>query len=181
MAHARLFTDTREIKMFTLNTTFPISDLSEGYVNNSMEEEGGVTSMNGKLNIRPSYQRLYIRENDNIWRENLINSIICGYPINRLYFGEFMEGNEKRFEVLDGQQRLMTICEFLKGNFPVMVNNEPIYGNNMPDDIARTVRSYMVDVTICTGDEDARIKWFKRINQPNSILTEQEFLDRIPA
>ena len=54
MAHARLFTDTREIKMFTLNTTFPISDLSEGYVNNSMEEEGGVTSMNGKLNIRPS-------------------------------------------------------------------------------------------------------------------------------
>lgn len=174
MAHARLFTDTREIKMQTKNESFSIAELCEGYVNNAMGEEGGVTSMNGKLNIRPRYQRLYIRENDNVWRENLINSIICGFPINRLYFGAFAEGSELRYEVLDGQQRLMTICEFLKGNFPVMVNNEPIYGNNLPEDIARIIRKYEVDVTICTGDEDARIKWFKRINQPNSILTEQE-------
>ena len=67
MAHAKLFTDTREIKMETDNYSYSIAVLCEGYVNNAMSEEGGVTAMNGKLNIRPRYQRLYIRENDNMW------------------------------------------------------------------------------------------------------------------
>ena len=34
--------------------------------------------------------------------------------------------------------------------------------------------NYPLDVTYCVGDEDARIAWFKRINQENAILVPQE-------
>ena len=181
MAHARLFTDTRVINMITWSGTKKIKDIFEGYKNNSDTEEGGITSMNDKLNIRPRYQRLYIRENDKVWKDNLINSIICKFPINRVYFGVFEENGVESYELLDGQQRLITICEFLNGKESITINGDELAFAALPDDIKEDILNYEIDVTYCKGDEDARIKWFKRINQPNSILTEQEFLDRVPA
>lgn len=174
MAHARLFTDTRVINMITWSGTKKIKDIFEGYKNNSNTEEGGITSMNDTLNIRPRYQRLYIRENDKVWKDNLINSIICKFPINRVYFGVFEENGVESYELLDGQQRLITICEFLNGKESITINGDELAFAALPDDIKEDILNYEIDVTYCKGDEDARIKWFKRINQPNSILTEQE-------
>ena len=41
-------------------------------------------------------------------------------------------------------------------------------------DQKEAILNYPLDVTYCIGSEESRIKWFKRINQPNTILTNQE-------
>ncbi len=173
----KVFDNTDVIQMLTINTTIPISEIKEGYEDKS-NEEGGIFSMNGKLNIRPRYQRAYIADTTANWRENLINSIICGFPINRLYIGidssETESVDNANKEMLDGQQRTKTICDFVEGAFAILYNGYLTHFHNLPHEIQERILNYQLDVTYCKGSESARIAWFKRINQPNSILTPQE-------
>ena len=182
------FNSLETINMKVIPMSIKIKEIVEGYVNNSETEEGGVTSMNGLLNIRPRYQRAYIHDDDKSgWKENLINSIFSGFPINKIYMGiekniysENCDENTIKYllpkEVLDGQQRIITICDFLAGKFSVKIDGETIYGHEegLPTEYKEKFYNYELDVTICIGEEYERIKWFRRINQPNSILTEQE-------
>lgn len=174
MKAKKLFTNIDKIKMFTNDGKVIIRDIVKGYVNNSETEEGGVTSMDGKLNIRPKYQRAYIADMTPYWRENLINSILCGFPINRMYFGCESFEDDVNYEVLDGQQRIITICDFYNGKFSIKYDGANYYFSNLSADMKETFLKYALDVTYCNGDESERIKWFKRINQPNNILSDQE-------
>ena len=173
----KAFEDTSVIDMLAINSTLKISELVEGYENNS-ETEGGVSSMKGRLNIRPRYQRAYIADLTPNWRENLINSILCGFPINRVYIGlsSIATGSifEDMLEMLDGQQRTITICDFHEGKFAIKYNGMLAHFDNLPPEIQQRFLDYELDVTYCKGTESARIAWFKRINQPNSILVPQE-------
>ncbi|MBQ0090899.1 MAG: hypothetical protein KBT27_16360 [Prevotellaceae bacterium] len=174
----KVFTNTAKIEMLAINSTIKIGEIVKGYVNNSETDEGGVFSMDGRLNIRPRYQRAYIADTTTNWRENLINSLICGFPINRLYIGVDKDENksvdEANIEMLDGQQRTITICDFVIGNFAIQYEGMPCHFDNLPTEIREAILDYDLDVTYCKGSEAARIAWFKRINQPNSILTPQE-------
>ena len=176
----KAFESVTKINMRAINATIKVRDLVEGYVDNSVSEEGGITSMNGRLNIRPKYQRAYIADMKPMWRENLINSILCGFPINRLYIGvDESESRDKSFvewalEMLDGQQRTKTICDYVKGKFHIIIDGSPYYFHNLSKEEQDLILDYALDITYCIGSESARIAWFKRINQPNSILVPQE-------
>lgn len=171
----KAFTTSSAIQMIAINATLPIKDLAEGYIDNSNNDEGGVSSMNGRLNIRPRYQRAYVADMTPNWRENLINSILCGFPINRLYIGvcgnDYLNG---ALEMLDGQQRTKTICDFIKGDFHIVFDGEIYFFSTLSGEQKEQILNYNLDVTYCIGSEESRIKWFKRINQPNTILTNQE-------
>ena len=169
----KAFNSLENIVMIVKNATIKIRDIATGYVDNSETDEGGVTSMNGRLNIRPKYQRAYIVNMVPNWRENLINSILCGFPINRIYLGA-PDGVLGGLEVLDGQQRIKTICDFIEGDFPIIINGAIYHYDNLFPDQQEKILDYPLDITYCEGTESARIAWFKRINQPNSILTAQE-------
>ena len=176
----KAFGSVTKINMRAINATIKVRDLVEGYVDNSVSEEGGITSMNGRLNIRPKYQRAYIADMKPMWRENLINSILCGFPINRLYIGvDETESRDKSFvewalEMLDGQQRTKTICDYVKSKFHIIIDGSPYYFHNLSKEEQDLILDYALDITYCIGSESARIAWFKRINQPNSILVPQE-------
>ena len=173
--NSKVFSDISKIAMITINAIITIKDIVKGYIDNSENEEGGISSMDGRLNIRPRYQRAYIVPENSVWKENLINSILCGFPINRLYIG--VCGDDlmtSPLEMLDGQQRVKTICDFINGKFAIRIDGAIHYWCNLDESLKNTILNYSLDVTYCKGDESARIKWFKRINQPNSILTEQE-------
>ena len=177
--NTKAFTSIETIDMEAVNKTITIREVERGYENNSDDEDGGVTSMNGRLNIRPRYQRLYIADLVPMWRENLINSIICGFPINRIYIGvvdskRYDDNYNGRLEVLDGQQRIITICEFLRHKFSIKLNGETKTYTALTNEQKQRLLDYKLDVTYCCGTEEARIAWFKRINQKNSILTPQE-------
>lgn len=182
---AKKTTTTKEFETFTkidmkaINSTIKVRDLVDGYSDKSLEDEGGITSMKGRLNIRPKYQRAYIADTKYGWRENLINSILCGYPINRIYIGVDAKDADKTFtewalEMLDGQQRSKTICDYVIGKFSITIGGYRKNFDNLSKAEQESILNYELDVTYCIGNESARIAWFKRINQPNSILVPQE-------
>ena len=170
----KAFESVTRINMIPRNATIKIRDLVEGYEDNSLNDEGGITSMNGHLNIRPKYQRAYIADMTPMWRENLINSILCGFPINRIYIGVEGAFDEQHYEMLDGQQRTKTICDFVKGDYPITIDGCLYHFHNLSAENQQAILNYPIDITYCIGNESARIAWFKRINQPNSILVPQE-------
>lgn len=158
-------------EMKIVEKKLPIKDFAEGYVNNDNEEIGGVTTMNGNVIIRPKYQRSYIRSDDTKWKQNLIYSIISGYPISLLYFGVNDDGT---FDMIDGQQRSITICEFINGGFGIRDKGNPYYFSSLPEEIKEKFLNYELRIIECIGNQSSKLKWFEIINQPISELTKQE-------
>ena len=98
-----------------------VSDLVQGYINDS--STGQVTAMNGRLNVRPAYQREFVWDKGSDLggkkQEALIDSIMNGYPINVMYWVKtgVNQAGEDLYECLDGQQRIITMCKFKENMF----------------------------------------------------------------
>lgn len=151
-----------------------IKDFVEGYYNGDYElcdESKGVTTMNGQLIIRPSYQRNYVRMNDQKWKEALIKSILKGYPIALMYWAE---NDNNTLEVVDGQQRGITICDFYTGRFDITIDGAKKSFSRLPNEYKEKFLNYKLDVHKCKGSEEDKIDWFGIINQPISVLYPQE-------
>ena len=88
-----------------------VGELAEGY---SDDGEGGVTGYGGLLDIRPPYQREFVYQNKQ--REAVINSIRNGFPLNMIYWAE---RNDGKHEIIDGQQRTISIAQYVEGEFSI--------------------------------------------------------------
>ncbi len=88
-----------------------IRDIINGYHDDG---DGHVIGYGGMLNIRPPYQREYIYDGKKDFQEALIQSVFFERPVNLIYFAK-AEGSTYDYELLDGQQRIITICKFIKG------------------------------------------------------------------
>lgn len=86
-----------------------IRELTNSYQDN---EENGVVGYGGKLDIRPPYQREFIYKDKQ--REAVIDTVTKNFPLNVMYWAVREDGN---FEVIDGQQRTISICQFVTGEF----------------------------------------------------------------
>ncbi len=73
----------------------------------------------GGLDLQPKYQRNYIWKTD--FKDKLIYSIIKDYPIGSIIIRQLELPNEKgaRKEIVDGQQRLTTIYDFIEGKYEI--------------------------------------------------------------
>lgn len=73
----------------------------------------------GGLDLRPKYQRNYIWKKD--FKDKLIYSIIKSYPIGNIIIRQLKKPNEKgaMSEIVDGQQRLTTIYEFMEDRYEI--------------------------------------------------------------
>lgn len=140
-----------------------IRDLVEGY-NNSDEE--GVIGYKGNLNIRPPYQREFVYKP--VQQESVINSVMSDRPLNIMYWVD--NGNGK-FEVLDGQQRTMSICGFVSGDFSVNYRGFI----NLDEEEKEQLLDYELFVYICSeGTNKEKMSWFETINIAGEKLTKQE-------
>ena len=81
-----------------------ISDLVEGYVDKGND---GVEGYGGALDIRPPYQREFVYDRPK--QIAVIDSVLSNFPLSIMYWVDHENG---RFEVLDGQQRILSICKF---------------------------------------------------------------------
>jgi len=86
-----------------------IRELTDGYVDNA---EDGVVGYGGTLDIRPPYQREFIYKPEQ--RDAVIETITKNFPLNVMYWA--VRGDDG-FEIIDGQQRTISICQFVKGDF----------------------------------------------------------------
>ncbi|MDR2234267.1 MAG: DUF262 domain-containing protein [Tannerella sp.] len=75
-------------------------------------DENGVFGYGGLLDIRPSFRREFIYKEKQ--REAVINTIIKGFPLNVMYWAD---SEDDTFEIIDGQQRTISICQYFQGDF----------------------------------------------------------------
>ena len=144
--------------------TIEIGQIVEGYKN---KEEEGVVGYNGKLNIRPAYQREFVYDDKK--RNAVIDTIMKGFPLNVMYWSKNLDGT---YELLDGQQRTISFCEFISG-LKFSLSDETWWGS-LPADKQDEILHYPLDIYICEGNDSERLDWFRTINIAGEKLTEQE-------
>ena len=144
--------------------------LVNGYVNN---DEEGVVGYGGRLNIRPAFQREFVYNEKQ--QKAVIDTVVKGYPLNTMYW---VHNEDDTFELLDGQQRTLSICEFVEGNFSMEFTKgvEQAF-HNLTDDEQNAILDYELMVYVCDGNERERLEWFRTINIAGEKLTDQELLN----
>lgn len=144
-----------------------VRELSKGYEDNADE---GVTSYEGKLDIRPPYQREFIYKEDQ--RNAVIDTINNNFPLNVMYWSVRDDGN---FEIIDGQQRTISICQYVKGDF----SYNSMYFHNLQDDEKNKILDYELMIYLCSGSDSEKLKWFETINIAGEELTNQELRNAV--
>ena len=163
----------------TMKTSQPdirIGDLVNGYQDSG---EKGVVAFGGKLNIRPAYQRAFVYNPDD--RDRVMVSVYNNMPLNSMYWAVNPNGT---FEVIDGQQRLISICQFItnddgNGN-PVAIdfngrNTQTFEG--LSAEKQKEILDYRLQVYVCEGTDDEKLDWFHTINIAGKQMTDQELLN----
>ncbi len=144
-----------------------IRELSKGYFN---DNEEGVIGYNGNLNIRPKYQREFVYKDKQ--RDAVIDTIKKDFPLNVMYWVKNQDGT---FEVLDGQQRTISICEYVSGSYSI----NSLYFHNLTDVEKDKILDYNLMVYFCEGNDKEKLDWFKTINIAGEKLTDQELRNAI--
>ena len=132
--------------------TIKVRDLVAGYRN---DEEEGVVAYGGKLDVRPKYQREFIYSDDE--QKAVIDTITKGYPLNVMYWAVRSDGT---YEVMDGQQRTLSVCEYIAGKFDYFFR----YFGNLSEAEQNRILDYGLTVYFCEGGADEKLEWFKTIN-----------------
>ena len=148
-------------------TEIPIKDVVEGY---SDTQEEGVFGFSGKLNIRPKYQREFVYKDEK--REVVIDTIMKNFPLNVMYW---IKNSDDSFELLDGQQRTISIAQYFKGEFSF----EKKYFHNLTNDEKESFLNYKLMIYICKGTDSEKLNWFKTINIAGEKLTDQEMRNAV--
>ena len=146
-----------------------IREVYEGYFN---DDEEGVTGYNDRLDIRPKYQREFVYKDKQ--RDEVIRTVLKGLPLNVIYW---CKTGDDTYEVLDGQQRTISVCEYLDNSFSV---DEKFFGN-LPKDIQDKILDYELFVYVCDGTDSEKLEWFKIINIAGEQLTDQEMRNAVYA
>ncbi|PAF54770.1 HNH endonuclease family protein [Mycoplasmopsis agassizii] len=158
-----------------LETKWKIKDICEGFIFKE-DDWKGVHGLNSKLVIQPEYQRNYIYGRNNEMDKAVIYSLMKKHPIGLLYFVRPEHGKE-HFEVLDGQQRITSICRFRETQFAIKIDG---WERNYDKDNFKDFDETSLLVYVCESDKENEIKeWFKTINIVGLPLNEQEILNAI--
>lgn len=142
-----------------------VSDIFNGYTDNGEE---GVFAFGGNLTVRPAYQREFVYKDKQ--RDAVIDTVRKGFPLNIMYW---VKTGEDQYELLDGQQRTISICQFLNGDFSFNFQ----YFKGLTKEEQQQILDYELQIYICEGTDKEKLEWFKVINTAGEPLTEQELLN----
>lgn len=144
-----------------------VAEVCAGYFNDAEE---GVTGYSGRLDIRPRYQREFIYKDKQ--RDEVIRTVRKGLPLNVIYW---CKTGSDTYEVMDGQQRTISLCEYVDGSFSV----DEKYFYNLPSDQKKAILDYELFVYVCDGTDSEKLDWFEIINIAGEQLTKQEMRNAI--
>ena len=151
-----------------------VRDLVDGYVDRKDE---GVVAWHGNLDVRPPYQREFIYKDEQ--RDAVIGTLRKGFPLNTLYWVDRENGT---YEVLDGQQRILSICQFCNKEFSIKPKGKDRYKfDNLKGDQQKQILDYELDVYFCKGKDSEKLEWFKVVNIAGEALNEQEIRNAVYA
>lgn len=141
------------------------------------------------INLSPDFQRGYV------WKENkrkshLIESLMLSIPIPAFYLFEAdLDSDEYEFVVIDGQQRLTTIFDFLNDKF--RLSSLEYLGekynkckfSDLPPKIQSRINRTQLALNTLSYDSPHRIVYdiFKRINTGGKALNHQEMRNAVSS
>ncbi len=131
--------------------------------------EEGVSAFGSRLDIRPKYQREFVYSGKQ--RDEVIKTIKNGFPLNVMYWVKKEDGN---FEVLDGQQRTISIAQFVNCDFSIEFNGRIAMFHNLTKEEQESIMNYELMIYYCEGNDKEKLDWFKIINIAGEKLTDQE-------
>jgi hypothetical protein len=144
-----------------------VRELTKGYIDNGND---GVIGYDGKLDIRPPFQREFIYKDKQ--QEAVIDTVTKDYPLNVMYWAVREDGT---FEVIDGQQRTISISQFVSGDF----SYKKRFFKNLQNDEQEQILNYKLMVYFCEGTDSEKLEWFRTINIAGEQLTEQELRNAV--
>lgn len=144
-----------------------IKDIINNYEDNADE---GVCGYNGLLNIRPKYQREFVYKDEK--RNAVIYTIKKGFPLNVMYWAKNEDGT---YEVLDGQQRTISFCQYCNSDFSL--DNK--YFHNLTIAEKEEILNYELMIYFCEGNDKEKLDWFQVINIAGEKLTTQELRNAV--
>lgn len=145
----------------------PLSEVVEGYIDSA---ENGVIGYNGRLNIRPAFQRQFIYRDKQ--RDEVIRTVQKNFPLNVMYW---VKGDDGNLEVLDGQQRTISLCQYVNGDYSI----DHMGFDNLTQTERQQILDYPLMIYICEGTDKEKLDWFKIINIAGEQLTAQELRNAI--
>lgn len=144
-----------------------VREVANGYQDSA---ENGVTGYGGKLNIRPAFQREFVYGEKE--RNAVLDTVTKGFPLNVMYWCATGDGN---FELLDGQQRTISLCQYINGDFPL----DDRFFQNLTEPEQARILDYKLMIYICTGDDKEKLDWFRTINIAGVQLSDQELRNAV--
>ncbi|WP_285274807.1 DUF262 domain-containing protein [Halopseudomonas bauzanensis] len=135
----------------------------------------------GRLDLQPNFQR------GEVWgkakKQRLIDSILRGWHIPPIHV--IQVPNSDKQEVLDGQQRLAAIRDFLEGEYTINGNLDPVEKhiieldglswNELPDDVAGKIEDFTIRLlTISDYKPGEPGELFYRLNQPTNLTSAEQ-------
>jgi hypothetical protein len=144
-----------------------IRELVKDYSNS---DEEGVKGYAGKLDIRPKYQREFVYKDAQ--RDAVIDTVRQNFPLNVMYWAK---NSDTYFEVLDGQQRTISVCEYVNNKFSI----ENKYFHTLTQDEQEQILNYELMVYFCEGTDSEKLKWFRIVNIAGEKLFEQELRNAV--
>ena len=144
-----------------------VSELVKDYYDDG---DGGVTGYGGRLDIRPAHQREFVYKDQQ--RDAVIDTVLKGFPLNVMYWAVRNDGT---YEIIDGQQRTISICQYVTGVFSV----NKLAFHNRPADIQKQIRDYVLMIYFCEGTDSEKLNWFKTINIAGEELLPQELRNAV--
>lgn len=149
-----------------------VRELVKDYYDN---EELGVRGYGGRLDIRPPYQREFVYDEKR--RAAVIDTVRKGYPLNVMYWAKRDDDAECPYEVMDGQQRTISICQYVNGDFSIRDKGF----HNLTDDEKEQILNYELTIYVCSGKNSEKLNWFETINIAGLELRPQELRNAVYA
>lgn len=145
----------------------PIRKVIEGFKDSAEE---GVVAYGGKLDVRPKYQREFVYKDKQ--RDAVLDTVKKGFPLNVMYW---MVRDDGGYEVLDGQQRTISLGQYVNGDFSLGDR----YFHNLVKEEQDHILNYELMIYFCEGTDIERLDWFRTINIAGEKLTDQELRNAI--
>lgn len=151
------------------STTYSVNDFLEWHERN-------------QLVLSPKFQRR------SVWRDAaksfLIDSILRGKPLPKIFIRQLTDIKTRTTirEVVDGQQRLRTILDYINDGFKVKKVHNPENGekyfSQLDEDAQSAILTYKFSVDTLIGVEDGEIMdIFARLNTYSTPLNKQELIN----
>lgn len=141
--------------------------------------------MQDSIDVRPEYQRPLV------WtlkqKRLLIDSILRGYDVPKMYWHRQPDDEQFEFHVVDGQQRLTTIWEFCNDGFALPKDSDPVDGistaklkySGFNTDLKKRLHLYSFDVVIVeeaiqNDEEDEVREMFLRLQNGTTLKAQEK-------